>query len=306
MNWFKRLTGGLNKTASGIKKSIGSIFKGNKLDVSKLESLEDQLIACDIGIDISEKLVKDLKSENLNSESSEEEILKKLSEGIEKILSPVSKPLQIKEGNKPHVIVLVGVNGTGKTTTAGKIAAQLKEQGKTVLLSACDTFRAAAIEQLEVWAKRADVEIVVGENGSDPASLAYKSLTKAIEEKVDVLIIDTAGRLQVKNELMEELKKIIRVLGKKLEGCPQDRIIVLDGATGQNAHSQMDEFSKAIDISGVIVTKLDGSAKGGIVVSLADRFGLPIHSVGVGERLEDLDRFDAKEYSRAIVGLDNN
>ena len=181
MNWFKRLTGGLNKTASGIKKSIGSIFKGNKLDVSKLESLEDQLIACDIGIDISEKLVKELKSENLNSESSEEEILKKLSEGIEKILSPVSKPLQIKEGNKPHVIVLVGVNGTGKTTTAGKIAAQLKEQGKTVLLSACDTFRAAAIEQLEVWAKRADVEIVVGENGSDPASLAYKSLSKAIE-----------------------------------------------------------------------------------------------------------------------------
>ena len=154
------------------------------------------------------------------------------------------------------------------------------KQGKTVLLSACDTFRAAAIEQLEVWAKRADVQIVVGENGSDPASLAYKSLTKAIEEKVDVLIIDTAGRLQVKNELMEELKKIIRVLGKKLEGCPHDRIIVLDGATGQNAHSQMDEFSKAIDISGVIVTKLDGSAKGGIVVSLADRFGLPIHSVG--------------------------
>ena len=150
------------------------------------------------------------------------------------------------------------------------------------------------------------MEIVVGENGSDPASLAYKSLTKAIEEKVDVLIIDTAGRLQVKNELMEELKKIIRVLGKKLEGCPHDRIIVLDGATGQNAHSQMDEFSKAIDISGVIVTKLDGSAKGGIVVSLAERFGLPIHSVGVGERLEDLDRFDAKEYSRAIVGLDNN
>ena len=306
MNWFKRLTGGLNKTASGIKKSIGSIFKGNKLDVSKIEDLEDQLISCDIGIDVSEKLVSQLKSEKFSSDASEDEILLKLSSGINKILSPVSKPLEINDNFKPHVIVLVGVNGTGKTTTAGKMAAQFKDQGKTVLLSACDTFRAAAIEQLEVWAKRAEVEIISGEQGSDPAALAYKSLVKAIDEKIDVLIIDTAGRLQVKNELMEELKKIIRVLGKKLEGSPHDRIIVLDGATGQNAHSQVTEFSKAVDISGLIITKLDGSAKGGIVVSLADKFTIPIHYVGVGESLEDLDQFDAQEYSRAIVGLEKN
>ena len=306
MNWFKRLTGGLNKTASGIKNSIGSIFKGNKLDVSKLEDLEDQLISCDIGIDVSEKLVSQLKSEKLNSDASEDEILLKLSSGINKILSPVSKPLEINANFKPHVIVLVGVNGTGKTTTAGKMAAQFKEQGKTVLLAACDTFRAAAIEQLEVWASRAEVEIISGEQGSDPAYLAYKSLVKAIDERIDVLIIDTAGRLQVKNELMEELKKITRVLGKKLEGSPHERIIVLDGATGQNAHSQVAEFSKAVDISGLIITKLDGSAKGGIVVSLADKFTIPIHYVGVGESLEDLDQFDAQEYSRAIVGLEKN
>ena len=306
MNWFKRLTGGLNKTASGIKKSIGSIFKGNKLDVSKIEDLEDQLISCDIGIDVSEKLVSQLKSEKFSSDASEDEILLKLSSGINKFLSPVSKPLEINDNFKPHVIVLVGVNGTGKTTTAGKMAAQFKDQGKTVLLSACDTFRAAAIEQLEVWAKRAEVEIISGEQGSDPAALAYKSLVKAIDEKIDVLIIDTAGRLQVKNELMEELKKITRVLGKKLEGSPHDRIIVLDGATGQNAHSQVTEFSKAVDISGLIITKLDGSAKGGIVVSLADKFTIPIHYVGVGESLEDLDHFDAQEYSRAIVGLEKN
>ena len=306
MNWFKRLTGGLNKTASGIKNSIGSIFKGNKLDVTKLESLEDQLISCDIGIDVSEKLVKKLKSENLKSDASQDEILLKLSKSIEEILSPVSKSLEINENHKPHVIVLVGVNGTGKTTTAGKMAAQFKNQGKTVLLSACDTFRAAAIEQLEVWADRAGVEIVSAEKGSDPAALAYKSLVKAIDEKIDVLIVDTAGRLQVKSELMEELKKIIRVLGKNLDGCPHDRVIVLDGATGQNAHSQVTEFSKAVDISGMIVTKLDGSAKGGIVVSLAENFGIPIHSVGVGESLEDLDQFDAEEYSRAIVGLEKD
>ena len=306
MNWFKRLTGGLNKTASGIKNSIGSIFKGNKLDVTKLESLEDQLISCDIGIDVSEKLVKKLKSENLKSDASQDEILLKLSKSIEEILSPVSKSLEINENHKPHVIVLVGVNGTGKTTTAGKMAAQFKSQGKTVLLSACDTFRAAAIEQLEVWADRAGVEIVSAEKGSDPAALAYKSLVKAIDEKIDVLIVDTAGRLQVKSELMEELKKIIRVLGKNLDGSPHDRVIVLDGATGQNAHSQVTEFSKAVDISGMIVTKLDGSAKGGIVVSLAENFGIPIHSVGVGESLEDLDQFDAEEYSRAIVGLEKD
>ena len=306
MNWFKRLTGGLNKTASGIKNSIGSIFKGNKLDVTKLESLEDQLISCDIGIDVSEKLVKKLKSENLKSDASQDEILLKLSKSIEEILSPVSKSLEINENHKPHVIVLVGVNGTGKTTTAGKMAAQFKNQGKTVLLSACDTFRAAAIEQLEVWADRAGVEIVSAEKGSDPAALAYKSLVKAIDEKIDVLIIDTAGRLQVKSELMEELKKIIRVLGKNLDGSPHDRVIVLDGATGQNAHSQVTEFTKAVDISGMIVTKLDGSAKGGIVVSLAENFGIPIHSVGVGESLEDLDQFDAEEYSRAIVGLEKD
>ena len=228
MNWFKRLTGGLNKTASGIKNSIGSIFKGNKLDVTKLESLEDQLISCDIGIDVSEKLVKKLKSENLKSDASQDEILLKLSKSIEEILSPVSKPLDINGNHKPHVIVLVGVNGTGKTTTAGKMAAQFKNQGKTVLLSACDTFRAAAIEQLEVWADRAEVEIVSAEKGSDPAALAYKSLVKAIDEKIDVLIVDTAGRLQVKSELMEELKKIIRVLGKKnkikiVEDCAQSQ-----------------------------------------------------------------------------------
>ena len=306
MNWFKRLTGGLNKTASGIKKSVGSIFVENKMDATQLENLEDQLISTDIGVDVAEKLVKNLKNTHCSSSSIPDEILNNLSESIIEILMPVAKPLLIDKDNKPHVIILAGVNGSGKTTTAGKLASQYKKNGKTVLLAACDTFRAAASEQLQVWGERSNVKVISASPGSDAAALAYKSLSQAQEENFDILIIDTAGRLQVKEELMQELQKIVRVLEKKYEGCPHDRIIVLDGATGQNAHSQVEEFKKAINITGLIVTKLDGTAKGGIVVSLAEKFGIPIHAVGVGEGIEDLSEFNANDYARAILGIEQN
>ena len=304
MNWFKRLTGGLDKTATGIKDSIGSIFTGKKLDLSQLQDLEDQLIQSDIGIDVSEKLVKKIKSLKLSSETNSEDILKNLSDVISEILIPVAKPLLINSIHKPYVIVLAGVNGSGKTTTAGKLASQFKEEGKSVMLVACDTFRAAASEQLQVWGDRAGVKVLTTEAGGDAAALAYRSLSEAQENNTDVLIIDTAGRLQVKQELMQELEKIVRVLGKRADGCPHDRIIVLDGGTGQNAHSQVEEFCKVIDISGLIITKLDGSAKGGVVIALAEKFGLPIYAVGVGEGINDLNSFDAKDFSKALLGID--
>ena len=304
MNWFKKLTGGLNKTASNIKGSINSIFKGKKIEAAQLEELEEKLILSDIGLETSESLINDLKKIKVSNDHLLDEILTHLVNGISKVLLPVEKNLEIKESNKPHVIILAGVNGSGKTTTAGKLAFQFKEEGKKVLLAACDTFRAAATEQLLIWGERSKVEVLKTTPGGDAAALAFQSLEYAQENNFDILIVDTAGRLQVKEELMQELQKIVRVLDKKYKGCPHERIIVLDGATGQNAHSQVSEFSKAIDISGLIITKLDGTAEGGVVVALAKKFGIPIHAVGVGEEIDDLMPFIAEDYAKAILGIE--
>ena len=234
-------------------------------------------------METSESLVSDLKNIKISTEPLQNEVLNHLASGISKVLVPVEKNLEINKSNRPHVIILAGVNGSGKTTTAGKLAHQFKEEGQKVLLAACDTFRAAATEQLLIWGERSNVEVLKTDPGGDAAALAFQALVYAQEKNFDVLIVDTAGRLQVKEELMQELQKIVRVLDKKYQGSPHERIIVLDGATGQNAHSQVSEFSKAIDVSGLIITKLDGTAKGGVVVALAKKFGIPIHAVGVGE-----------------------
>ena len=304
MNWFKKLTGGLNKTANNIKGSINSIFKGKKIDATQLADLEEKLILSDIGLETSESLVSDLKNIKISTEPLQNEVLNHLASGISKVLVPVEKNLEINKSNRPHVIILAGVNGSGKTTTAGKLAHQFKEEGQKVLLAACDTFRAAATEQLLIWGERSNVEVLRTDPGGDAAALAFQALVYAQEKNFDVLIVDTAGRLQVKEELMQELQKIVRVLDKKYQGSPHERIIVLDGATGQNAHSQVSEFSKAIDVSGLIITKLDGTAKGGVVVALAKKFGIPIHAVGVGEGIDDLTPFVAEDYSRAILGIE--
>ena len=304
MNWFKKLTDGLNKTANNIKGSINSIFKGKKIDATQLADLEEKLILSDIGLETSESLVSDLKNIKISTEPLQNEVLNHLASGISKVLVPVEKNLEINKSNRPHVIILAGVNGSGKTTTAGKLAHQFKEEGQKVLLAACDTFRAAATEQLLIWGERSNVEVLKTDPGGDAAALAFQALVYAQEKNFDVLIVDTAGRLQVKEELMQELQKIVRVLDKKYQGSPHERIIVLDGATGQNAHSQVSEFSKAIDVSGLIITKLDGTAKGGVVVALAKKFGIPIHAVGVGEGIDDLTPFVAEDYSRAILGIE--
>ena len=303
MKLFERFNFGLSKTANGIKNSLSSVFIKNKIDPEQLNALEDSLILSDIGLECSAKLIQNLKNKKVSSIKDENELLELLSSGIEDILNPVTIPLKVNIENKPHVIILVGVNGSGKTTTAAKLASIFKKDGKTVLLAACDTFRAAATDQLEVWGERIGIEVMSGEKFSDPASLAYKALSYAQEKSFDVLLIDTAGRLQVKEDLMQELEKIERVLGKKLPGCPNDKVIVLDGSTGQNAHSQIQEFRKKINLSGIIITKLDGTAKGGVVVSLADKYGLPIHAIGVGEKEDDLTPFNSKHFSRAILGL---
>ena len=304
MNWFKKLTGGLNKTANNIKGSINSIFKGKKIDETQLADLEEKLILSDIGLETSESLVSDLKNIKISTETLQNEVLNHLASGISKVLVPVEKNLEINKSNRPHVIILAGVNGSGKTTTAGKLAHQFKEEGQKVLLAACDTFRAAATEQLLIWGERSNVEVLKTDPGGDAAALAFQALVYAQEKNFDVLIVDTAGRLQVKEELMQELQKIVRVLNKKYQGSPHERIIVLDGATGQNAHSQVSEFSKAIDVSGLIITKLDGTAKGGVVVALAKKFGIPIHAVGVGEGIDDLTPFVAEDYAKAILGIE--
>ena len=304
MNWFKKLTGGLNKTANNIKGSINSIFKGKKIDATQLADLEEKLILSDIGLETSESLVSDLKNIKISTEPLQNEVLNHLASGISKVLVPVEKNLEINKSNRPHVIILAGVNGSGKTTTAGKLAYQFKEEGQKVLLAACDTFRAAATEQLLIWGERSNVEVLKTDPGGDAAALAFQALVYAQEKNFDVLIVDTAGRLQVKEELMQELQKIVRVLDKKYQGSPHERIIVLDGATGQNAHSQVSEFSKAIDVSGLIITKLDGTAKGGVVVALAKKFGIPIHAVGVGEGIDDLTPFVAEDYAKAILGIE--
>lgn len=275
-----------------------------KFDDEMLEQLEELLIASDMGVETAMRVAANMAQGNLGRRFSTAEIKKLLADEIEQIMMNVAQPLPIYP-KQPQVVLVVGVNGSGKTTTIGKLASQFKEAGKNVVIAAGDTFRAAAVEQLQIWGDRANVPVLVAPEGSDPASLAFDALERAQQDKADLLMIDTAGRLQNRTDLMEELAKIVRVLKKKDPDSPQNTILVLDATTGQNAISQVETFRKIAEVSGLIMTKLDGTAKGGVLVALADKFGLPIHAIGVGEQIDDLAPFDPAEFAQALTGSDS-
>ena len=274
-----------------------------KLDAASLEEVEDALIGADLGTKSAARLADAMRKHKFDGPVTSDSLAAALADAIAEILHPVATPLVPDPVHRPHVLLLVGVNGSGKTTTAGKLAQQWHQQGKTVMLAAGDTFRAAAIEQLQIWGDRTGTQVIAGDQGGDAAALAYAALEKAQKEQADILIIDTAGRLQNRTELMDELAKIVRVIRKLDASAPHDSVIVLDGTVGQNALSQVKAFQQAADVSGLIVTKLDGSAKGGVVVALAEEFGLPVHAVGVGEGADDLQPFDAQEFANALTGV---
>jgi fused signal recognition particle receptor len=272
------------------------------LDDAALEELEDILITADLGTDVAARIIANFRSTRFGREVTDDEIRTALAEEIAAILAPVARPLEINRTLKPHVVLVVGVNGTGKTTTIGKLALQYREQGLKPVLVAGDTFRAAAVEQLQIWGQRTGAPVISAAANADSAGLAFDGLTRARAENADVLLIDTAGRLHNKSALMEELRKIIRVLKKQDETAPHSILLVLDATTGQNAIQQVGVFKDMVDITGLVVTKLDGSARGGIVVALAEAYGLPVHAVGVGEKATDLRAFDPMDYARGLVG----
>lgn len=301
--WFKRLTAGLKKSSSAISSGVTSIFTKRKLDDDTLEELEELLITTDLGVSVAAKLTATLAKDRYAKEVSDEEVKEILAREVTNILEPVAKPLFPKAENRPHIILMAGVNGAGKTTTIGKLAKKFRDEGKSVMMAAGDTFRAAAVEQLQVWGERVGVPVITKEIGTDAAALAFEAVDRAINDNIDILLIDTAGRLQNRNELMDELAKVVRVIGKKIPDAPHDTVIVLDATTGQNAVHQVEVFQKIANISGIVMTKLDGSARGGVLVACAEKFGLPVHAIGVGESIEDLQPFKADEFAKALVGL---
>ncbi len=301
MSIFSKLKSALSRSSGQLSEGITSIFTKEKLDAATLESLEELLITADLGVDASAHIVQAFGKEKFDKNISAEEAKRELAKHIS-ALFPADSAFTTGAA-KPFVIMMVGVNGNGKTTTIGKLAHQLQQDGKKVMLAAADTFRAAAAEQLEVWAARLNCPIVKGAPESDPAGVAYAALERAKKEHIDVLLVDTAGRLQNKTHLMDELKKIIRVIKKLDDTAPHSVMQVLDATTGQNALSQVEVFKQMVDVSGLIVTKLDGTAKGGVVVALAKKFNLPVYFIGVGESIDDLQPFSAQEFAENLVGL---
>lgn len=304
LSWWKRLSAGLSRTASQLGNGISAIFTQRKLDADTLQELEDILIQADLGVEVSARIVATIGKDRFDKEIAPEEIKSALATEVEKVLGPVAKPLVIDPEKKPFVLLMVGVNGSGKTTTIGKLAAKFRDEGKSVMLAAGDTFRAAAIEQLGVWANRTGAAFVSREQGADASGLAYDALEKAREEGRDILMIDTAGRLQNKQGLMDELAKIARVIRKVDATAPHATLLVLDATVGQNAVSQVEVFRQVAGVTGLVMTKLDGTARGGILVALAAKFGLPVHFIGIGEGVDDLEPFEAQDFARAIAGLD--
>jgi fused signal recognition particle receptor len=303
-SWWTRLREGLSRSSSAIGQGITDIFTKRKLDASTLEDLEDVLIQADIGTATAERIAAAIGKGRFDRQIEPEEVREILAREVEAVLEPIAKPLSVDETKKPFVILMVGVNGSGKTTTIGKLAAKLTAQGKSVMLAAGDTFRAAAIEQLKVWGERTGAPVIAREQGADAASLAFDAMRDAAAQGRDVLLIDTAGRLQNKTQLMDELAKVIRVIKKADESAPHAVLLVLDATVGQNALSQVEIFGKIAGVTGLVMTKLDGTARGGILVAIAARFGLPVHFIGVGEGVDDLEPFSAREFARAIAGLD--
>ncbi len=302
--WLGRLRAGLGKSSDKISGSLSGLFRGRKLDQAALDELEEALIMADIGVTTSTKLVTAIAQERFDKEVSDDEIRSALADEMATILGPVAQPLTVDPACKPFIVLVCGVNGSGKTTTIGKLAHIFRGEGRSALLVAGDTFRAAAVEQLGVWGERTDCEVISGAHGADAAGLAFGAIEKAQAEGTEIVMIDTAGRLQNRKDLMAELEKIIRVIKKRDETAPHATLLVMDSTIGQNAHSQVETFKEMVDISGLVMTKLDGSARGGVVVGLAEKFGLPVHAVGVGEGIDDLRPFDAEAFSRALVGLE--
>ena len=303
VGWFSRLSRGLSRSSNKLSQGINDIFTKKKLDDETLDLLEELLITADLGPKTSSSLIEALRAEKFDKEIDVEEVKQFLADEITKILEPISGKLNVPDTQDPYVILMVGVNGVGKTTTIGKLAKSYTGQGKSVLLAAGDTFRAAAVEQLKVWADRTGSGFAAKEIGSDAAALAFEALEKAGNNHIDIVFVDTAGRLQNKKNLMDELAKIKRVMQKKYDAAPHETILILDATTGQNALSQVENFKKIVDITGLVVTKLDGSAKGGVLVSLAQSFDIPVYAIGVGEQVADLQAFEPRDYAHSLLGI---
>ena len=303
-SWWQRLTGGLKATSSSLGTALTDLVTKRKLDAAMLEEIEEVLIRADLGVETAGRVATVLGEGRYDKAISADDVKAVLAGEVEKILTPVAMPLVLSAA-KPFVLLVVGVNGSGKTTTIGKLAAKFRAEGRKVMLAAGDTFRAAAIEQLKIWGERVGAKVIAGLQGADAAGLAYEALVAAKSDNADVLIVDTAGRLQNKAVLMEELEKIVRVMKKLDAGAPHAVLLVLDATVGQNALSQVEVFLKTAGVTGLAMTKLDGTARGGILVALAQKFALPIHFIGIGEGVDDLAPFEAKDFARAIAGIES-
>ncbi len=301
--WLGRLSAGLARSSAQLTGGIGGIFAGRRLDETTLGELEDLLISADLGVETAAKLTASLSRQRVDKGLDGEEVRALLAADIARILEPVAVPFAVDPGRRPHVALVVGVNGTGKTTTVGKLAKRLRDEGRRVMMAAGDTFRAAGVSQLELWGERVGCPVVSRPTGADAAGLAFEALERARDEGADVLLVDTAGRLQNRADLMAELQKIIRVMRKIDPSAPHSCLLVLDATTGQNTHAQVGVFREMTEVTGLILTKLDGTAKGGVLVALAERFGLPVHAIGVGESEDDLQPFEAGAFADRLMGL---
>ena len=304
LSWWRRLASGLKRTSSSLGTAVADLVTKRKLDAAMLEDIEDVLLRADLGTEVAARIAAAVGVGRYDKSITADDVKAVVASEVEKVLAPVARPLLIEERHKPFVVLVVGVNGSGKTTTIGKLAAKLAAEGRKVMLAAGDTFRAAAIEQLKIWGERTNSPVIAGAQGSDSASLAFTALTAAREQSRDVLLIDTAGRLQNKSELMNELEKVVRVIRKVDASAPHAVLLVLDATVGQNALSQVEAFARSAGVTGLAMTKLDGTARGGILVALAEKYRLPVHFVGVGEGVDDLAPFTARDFAQAIAGIE--
>src|SRR5246127_2883791 len=304
LSWWRRLSGGLKRTSSSLGSAVADLVTKRRLDRAMLEDIEDVLLRADLGTEVAARISAAVGHGRYDKSITADDVKTVVATEVEKVLAPVAKPLVIDGTKKPFVILVVGVNGSGKTTTIGKLAARLSAEGRKVMLAAGDTFRAAAIERLKIWGERTKSPVVAGAQGSDSASLSFNALTAAREQRLDVLLVDTAGRLQNKSELMKELEKLVRVMRKVDDTTPHAVLLVLDATVGQNALSQVDAFHRTAGVTGLVMTKLDGTARGGILVALAEKYKLPVHFIGVGEGIDDLAPFTASDFAKAIAGIE--
>jgi fused signal recognition particle receptor len=302
-NWWQRLSGGLKRTSASIGGAVADLVAKRKLDQAMLDQIEEVLIRADLGVDSAARIAAAVGEGRYDQSITPEEVKAVVAAEVEKVLTPVAKPLALGEA-KPFVVLVVGVNGSGKTTTIGKLAAKFRAEGRSVMLAAGDTFRAAAIDQLNIWGGRSGAAVIARGAGADAAGLAFDALTEARGEEIDVLLVDTAGRLQNKAVLMDELQKMVRVMKKVDPAAPHAVLLVLDATVGQNALSQVEVFRSIAGVTGLVMTKLDGTARGGILVALAAKFGLPVHFIGVGEGIDDLAPFSAKDFAKAVAGIE--